>query len=87
MFDLVSLLELLSRLRTLRRPARPKKPAKAEIIIHKALEGYRPMVAPKVRAELCTECHDRRCEQGEICRRFEQQVDQEAWEMVSHENN
>lgn len=87
MFDLLSLLELLGKLRALGRPARPKKPTKADIIIHTALQRYRPMVEGKVREELCSECHDRRCEQGEVCRRFDQQVDQEAWEMVSHENN
>ena len=86
MLDLIAFFKLLAKLGLIS-SKEPPKPHKGDIIIHKALEGYRPLVAAKVRQELCTECRDRRCDKGMVCRRYEQQVDQEAWEMASHENN
>jgi len=86
MLDLIAFFKLLAKLGLIS-SKEPPKPHKSDIIIHKALEGHRRLVAAKVREELCTECHDRRCDKGMVCRRYEQQVDQEAWEMASHENN
>lgn len=60
---------------------------KAEIIIHKALEGYLPLAERKVKEELCADCRDRRCEQGRPCKEYHREVEAIAWDMISHENN
>ena len=60
---------------------------KAEIIIHKALEGYLPVAELRVKEDLCADCRDRRCEHGKPCKEYLRQVEAEAWNMVSHENN
>jgi hypothetical protein len=60
---------------------------KAERVIQKALEGYKPLAERKVKEELCADCRDRRCEKGKPCKQYHRSVEAEAWDMVSHENN
>jgi hypothetical protein len=64
---------------------RPK--GNAQRVIEKALERYRAEASEKVKQDLCAECRDRRCEQGTYCKRFEDSIQETAWDMVSSENN
>jgi hypothetical protein len=61
--------------------------SKADIIIDKALESYKPMAATKVQQTLCASCPDRRCEHGERCNTYDMLVKASAWALASGKNN